>query len=112
MSTLLRGVALEDPALLEDESDGEQVSVLLFGDSQFDRYRDQELEIEELLSCEVVFRGETAARVKREIRKGDRVLIAGELRITAPLDWSDDRQLVSVRVEAYSVGVDLAHPRP
>jgi hypothetical protein len=89
------------------EGGDDQTATFTFGDTQTGLYRHHAYEINDLTCCDVVCRGPLAANVLAGVHEGDNVIIVGELRMSLPLDAYDDRQLVHVRVEAQSVGVDV-----
>jgi hypothetical protein len=93
------------------EGGDDQVTTFTFGDTQTGLYQYHAYEINNLKCCDVICRGPLAANVLAGIHEGDNVIIAGELRMSLPLDAYDDRQLVHLRVEAQSVGVDVTTPR-
>lgn len=103
----LRGTVQRGPEIIE--GDGlETVVGFILADAQYGQHGDQVVGLDDVAVCEVVLRGFTADTALKALRPGDAVLALGLLRITAPLGITDDADLVSLSVEAYSIGEDLA----
>lgn len=109
VQTLIRGRIVEGPYPADTGTDEPAVTFTL-GDRQSGLYRGREYDIDDLETCEVICRGEWAARVTATLSEGDRVVVVGRLHISAPFDRYDERHLVLVTVEAETLGLDLAAP--
>jgi hypothetical protein len=105
--TVIRGRIVEGPFNAETGTK-ELAATFTLGDRQSGLYRGREYDIADLETCEVICRGDWAARVVSDLQDGDRVVVIGRLHISAPFDRYDERHLVLVTVEADAIGRDLA----
>lgn len=103
----VRGTVQKGPETIEGSSH-ETVAAFVLADTQRGRYRDQEFALDGVSVCEVVLRGSAAAAVLDSLRPGDAVLALGLLRIAVPIGITEDADLVTLSIEAYSIGRDLA----
>jgi hypothetical protein len=103
----MRGRIVEGPFAAETGTE-EFATTFTLGDRESGLYRGREYDIDDLETCEVICRGDWAARVVSELKDGDRVVVLGHLHISAPFDRYDERHLVLVTVEADAIGLDLA----
>jgi hypothetical protein len=102
----VRGTVMAAPD--EVETDDEPVAAFLLLDAQVGAYRDQLLDLEQAPACEVLLRGKTATTALRELTAGDPIVALGLLKVVLPLGVANEANLVSVSIEAYSIGRDLA----
>lgn len=102
-----RGTVARGPEPVET-ADGEPAAAFLLMDAQFGRYADEIVSLDHSPVCEVVVRGVVADPVLRRIQRGDAVLALGLLKITIPLGVANEADLVSLSIEAYAIGSDLA----
>jgi hypothetical protein len=105
----LRGVVCSTPEEVDSEG-AERVAAFLLADAQYGRYGDQVVELDQAPVCEVVLRGDSAEASLRTLKRGDAVVALGNLKIAIPFDAAEGSGLVSLSVEAYSIGRDLARP--
>jgi hypothetical protein len=103
----LRGTVSSHPESVEGD-DAEPVVAFLLADAQYGQYRDQLIELNNVSVCEVILRGAAAIATLATLKPGDPVVALGLLHITAPLGPAEDAVLVSLAVEAYSIGRDIA----
>jgi hypothetical protein len=88
--------------------DGETVAAFMLADHHIGSYGDEEFPLEHGSVCEVVVRGATADRVLSFVKVGDAFVALGILRIAVPFGVANEADLVSLSIDAYSIGIDLA----
>jgi len=107
ISVVARGRIVSEPA--EISSDRGPLSIFVLGDAQFGIYQGEEHPIDDLQVLEVCCRGDFAKHALNELTIDLPVIVVGSARISRPLDFGDDRDLVYLTIEAETVGIDLAH---
>ena len=107
----VRGTVRKGPESIEREG-LETVAGFLLADAQYGRHGDQLVELDDVSVCEVVLRGPAADAALRTLKPGDPVVALGLLRIAVPVGITEDAELVSLAIEAYSIGRDLAGRPP
>jgi hypothetical protein len=98
-----RGTVNGNLELIEGD-DAEPIVAFLLADVQYGRYGEQLVELDNVPCCEVVVRGHVAEAVLPILRHGDPVVALGLLRVTVPIGVANEANLVSLSVEAYSIG--------
>lgn len=89
ISVVARGRIAEGPSSIS--SDDGALVVFVFGDAQLGLYRGRQVPIEDLSCCEVICRGTLAKHALEHLSLHQRVVVAGHLRVSQPLDEYDDR---------------------
>ena len=95
---------------LESGPDGESITAFRFADRQRGNHHGQTVELDRASCLDVILRGPTAISALSELQPGDAIVVHGLMEITEPLDQHNDRELVAIRVEAHSLGLELRNP--
>lgn len=97
---------IDEPMTDEDAPDA--LVAFPVADAQGGAYAGQRLSIERLDIGQVVCRAALATAALARVHRGDRVIVVGQLRLLAPLDYPrDNYPYVTMSIEADMLGVAI-----